>query len=198
MNNTVNLDKLIIHKVNDTEVTIFDVASWFIYYLPSVTGKSIQTLTYYSYVWYLAFNNIDDIKYVLFNANWEAWIGGPSNNDLYDWLPYNKHKSIAKRKIFAKKATLLIDNTELINTPNKTDSNGFRNNFKNNFKIDTHINDLLKQVAFTYAEYTWDELEALVHKEMPWIKSREGLYPWQTSNSIININDIFTYYSSLI
>ena len=43
-----------------------------------------------------------------------------------------------------------------------------------------------------------DELEQLNHTEMPWIKARKGLKPWQGCNNIIDENDMKIYYRSLM
>ena len=59
------------------EVTIFDVANYFLAH-ENMTHKKLQKLCYYAQAWYLAFNSKR-----LFYGNFEAWVHGPVNPDLY-------------------------------------------------------------------------------------------------------------------
>lgn len=51
----------------------------------NLTPKKIQKLVYYAYAWFIALNNqsSDDIRFVLFNEEPEAWIHGPVFPSLY-------------------------------------------------------------------------------------------------------------------
>ncbi len=58
-------------------ITIFEVANWFLS-RQSMTHKKLQKLCYYAQAWHLAlFQN------ELFTENFEAWVHGPVNKDLY-------------------------------------------------------------------------------------------------------------------
>lgn len=54
------------------------------------------------------------------------------------------------------------------------------------------------EVYAAYGDLTGDQLEQLNHSEMPWIKARQGLMPWQPSNKIIEERDMKEYYRSLL
>lgn len=55
-----------------------------------------------------------------------------------------------------------------------------------------------KDIFQSYGDLSGDELEKLNHTEMPWIKARAGLKPWQNSNTIISEDDMKEYYRSLM
>ena len=55
-----------------------------------------------------------------------------------------------------------------------------------------------REIYDSYGDLDGDELEQLNHTEMPWIKARKGLKPWQGCNNIIDENDMKIYYRSLM
>lgn len=55
-----------------------------------------------------------------------------------------------------------------------------------------------REIFEVYGAFNGDELEKINHQEMPWINARKGLKPWQSSNTIINEDDMKTYYRSLM
>lgn len=57
--------------------------------------------------------------------------------------------------------------------------------------------ELLEAVLDTYDEFSGNELEALTHKESPWINQRVGLGETESSNNIISKKDMEKYYSSI-
>lgn len=58
--------------------------------------------------------------------------------------------------------------------------------------------DFAREVFEAYGEFNGDELEKINHQEKPWINARKGLKPWQSSNAIINEDDMKIYYRGLI
>ncbi len=75
----------------DAKLTIFDAAKWFIENNDSVTPKKLQKLLYYLYAWGLVFLNedIDDLSDKVFSGEFEAWVHGPVNRDVYErYKPY--------------------------------------------------------------------------------------------------------------
>lgn len=58
--------------------------------------------------------------------------------------------------------------------------------------------DFMKKIYELYGKMSGDDLEFLTHKELPWVKAREGLKDWQSSNNIIDNDIMRTYYQSLI
>lgn len=56
---------------------------------------------------------------------------------------------------------------------------------------------LLNEVLDLYGEHSASYLEALTHKEFPWIEARKGLEPWERSNEEITHDSMIRFYSSL-
>ena len=67
-----------------------------------------------------------------------------------------------------------------------------------NVSIPKEFISFSREVFSSYGHMTGDELEALNHSEMPWIKARGNLKPWESSNNIIDENDMKEYYRSLL
>ncbi|MGY3775824.1 Panacea domain-containing protein [Helcococcus sueciensis] len=57
--------------------------------------------------------------------------------------------------------------------------------------------ELLESVWLTYGDKSANELEALTHKEAPWIKARNGIDDSELSNNIISPEDMKNYYYSI-
>ncbi len=57
--------------------------------------------------------------------------------------------------------------------------------------------ELLNSVWITYKDKSGNELEALTHTEMPWLKARLGLSENENSNQVISDADMEEYYSSI-
>lgn len=55
-----------------------------------------------------------------------------------------------------------------------------------------------REIYQVYGDLSGDDLERLNHSEVPWQKARKGIKPWQSSNAIINENDIKMYYRELM
>lgn len=55
-----------------------------------------------------------------------------------------------------------------------------------------------KEIYDSYGDLDGDELEKLNHSEMPWIKARGDLKPWQGSNQVISEDDMKEYYRSIM
>lgn len=55
-----------------------------------------------------------------------------------------------------------------------------------------------KEIFDSYGKFSGDELEKINHQEMPWIKARGDLKPWQNGNTVISEDDMKEYYRSLM
>lgn len=55
-----------------------------------------------------------------------------------------------------------------------------------------------QEIYNSYGHLTGDELEALNHTEMPWIRAREGYKPWENCNVVISEEDMKEYYRKMI
>lgn len=54
----------------------------------------------------------------------------------------------------------------------------------------------VNKVILYYGNFTADELEEMTHNEDPWKKARIGCKPYESSNQIIQDQDIIDYYSA--
>ncbi|MDX2776654.1 DUF4065 domain-containing protein [Streptomyces caniscabiei] len=64
-------------------------------------------------------------------------------------------------------------------------------------KISGELIELLESVWITYGGKGGNELEALSHKESPWIKARKDLSDFDASSESISPDDMKTYYRSI-
>ena len=55
-----------------------------------------------------------------------------------------------------------------------------------------------RQIYFSYGDLDGDDLERLNHTEMPWLKARGNLKPWQNCERVISEDDMKEYYRSLM
>lgn len=67
------------------EIITIDTISDYFLSKKGLTPKKLQKLVYYAYAWFIALNNqsADDIQYVLFDEEPEAWVHGPVFPSLY-------------------------------------------------------------------------------------------------------------------
>lgn len=64
-------------------------------------------------------------------------------------------------------------------------------------KIDSDILQLLEDVWDTYGENTGNALEALTHRELPWIEARRGYDSDERCVVVISPNTMASYYKSI-
>lgn len=56
---------------------------------------------------------------------------------------------------------------------------------------------LLESIYFTYGDKSANELEALTHQDLPWIKARMGCDPHEACTRPLNPEDMRSYYRSI-
>lgn len=61
-------------------------------------------------------------------------------------------------------------------------------------EIEKDITDFLDVIYSVYGKYSGNELEKLTHSELPWIKARCGLKPYEFSSNPILDEDIMKCY----
>ena len=124
----------------------------------------LQKLLYYSQAWHLAFTGEQ-----LFKEDFQAWIHGPVNREVYDF--YKESKTMYS----------LIYNGEVKDTEiaSKLDIN-----------VITHVNNILE----TYSPFSATELEIMTHNEDPWIVARKGYEPHERCAEIIDPQLMMSYY----
>lgn len=79
-------------------MNIEDVQNWFLS-RQEMSPKKLQKILYYAYSWGLVFFNedVENLKNVLFDAKFEAWVHGPVIREVYsEFAPYG-YEDIEKR-----------------------------------------------------------------------------------------------------
>ena len=66
-----------------------------------------------------------------------------------------------------------------------------------NVKVETKDEALLNDVWDTYGEYTGNALEALTHRELPWIEARRGYDPEERCTVVISPTTMASFYKSI-
>ncbi len=64
--------------------------------------------------------------------------------------------------------------------------------------IPEEFESFAREIYDSYGDLSGDELEQLNHTEMPWIKARAGLKPWQGCNNVIEEEDMKIFYRTLM
>lgn len=146
--------------------TVDNIADFFLS-KESISPKKLQKLVYYSYAWSIALLNDspENIQFKLFESDVEAWVHGPVVPELY-----RKYKDFGWQEIPQVK-----DFDESI--------------------FASEIPDILQQVWDVYGGFTGNQLEAISHKEMPWIEARKGIPVCMASSEIISDKNMFIYYN---
>lgn len=141
---------------------IYQIAKWFLEKSP-MNQKKLQKLCYYTQAWAYVFEN----KKI--NFEFEAWVHGPVNRDLWNKLRDYGYSEISVSVL---------------------------QNFACNF--DENTIDLLEQVWKVYGPLNAIELENLSHSEEPWENARKGYGTFEPSSEIISALDMREYYNSLV
>lgn len=149
------------------KATIHDVADFFLNRFQedegsSVTHLKLQKLCYYAQAWHLAFYGkplIDD--------EFEAWVHGPVNTELYDKYRDKSYQCIEPVDDF------------------------------NRERFTRKQLDLLEEVWDIYGGYDGRYLEQLTHQEEPWREARRGYSPGQRCTEAIDNGTMERYYKSL-
>jgi len=149
-------------------ITIFDVADYFLHRVEtdegsSITNLKLQKLCYYAQAWHLALYGKP-----LFDEDFEAWVHGPVNVELY-----NKYR---------------VHSWENLPPPENFDPSKF---------TDEQL-DFLDEIWDVYGIYDGKYLERLTHQEKPWQEAREGYGPTERCNEIISKGTMKNYYRSML
>lgn len=125
-----------------------------------------QKLLYYVQAWHLAF-----FGKPLFNQDFQAWIHGPVNREIYDI--YKDTKNLYSELFFEN----LIDQ-------------------KNIEKLTEEERNHIDTVLDSYANYSSTQLEIMTHNEDPWIETRKGLTAYERCEKIIPKEIMESYYKA--
>ncbi len=143
--------------------SVFDIANWFLS-KESMDHKKLQKLCYYAQAWSYVFNDK-----ALFDGEFEAWVHGPVNRQLWCELKAYGYRDIPKNKL---------------NTMSKS--------------VCEKTSEFLERIWVTYGEFEGYQLEQLTHQEEPWIKARDGISENQICTTDLDADVIKKYYSNLI
>ena len=127
----------------------------------SVSMLKLHKLLYYVQAWHLAFFNKR-----LFEGNFEAWVHGPANRQLFSRYHGRSMYSVVVKE------DLVYGFNEL--------SQAARN----------HIDNVLD----SYAHLSGSQLELLTHKESPWIEARGGLADNERCTTQIKEDSMAAFY----
>ncbi len=152
------------------KVTIFDVANWFLT-KESMTPKKLQKLCWYAYSWFIFLNNEEamSIESELFTAEFQAWVHGPVNPELYSKYREFGYDFIPQMN----EVETSLDNPETV-----------------------VIRIFLEEIYRVYGAYSADQLESITHQELPWQRARVGLAYHEPTNKIISNIDVFEEYAN--
>lgn len=127
----------------------------------------LQKLLYYTQAWNLALK-----KDRLFDSDFQAWIHGPVNRQVFDIYKDEKY-------LYSEINLDDIQSDEFKNLPEEV-----------KFHVD--------QVLDVYAGFSSTELERMTHEEEPWIKARNGYSDFQRCEETIDNNIMRDYYAARI
>lgn len=144
-------------------MTIFELADAFLSIEPQ-THKKLQKLCYYGYAWYLAQTDEE-----LFPNNFEAWVHGPVDPELYREYRHNRG---------------YVGDFSVI--PQYEGD------------VDADALSIAKWVYEAYGSYSGTDLEMQTHREDPWINARGNRQPWERCDARILTEDIKKYYRGLM
>jgi uncharacterized phage-associated protein len=158
------------HKEN--KMNIHDAADYIILKVSEAgAGLSmlkLQKLAYYSEAWCWALQGR-----ALTGSEFQAWIHGPVNRDLYDRFKDQKGLYSAATRGDIRKDF----------NPDTLDGDEKR-----------HIDSVLE----VYARFTGSQLETMSHEEFPWIEARKGYGPTERCEVAINPEHMKRYYSQRV
>ena len=144
-----------------------------------------------------------------------------SYGDIYDLansflvIESMTHKKLQKLCYYAKAWYLAVNDANIVSAPfeawvhgavqpqlyQKYRSYGFQPipmYIDSRHELPEEFLDFAREIFSSYGDLSGDELERLNHTEMPWIKARNGLMPWQHCETVIDEEDMKTYYRGLM
>lgn len=148
--------------------SIHDIADYVILHVKtedkyaSLINLKLQKLLYYIQAWSYGIN-----KRPFFKGDFEAWIHGPVNRDIYNRFNPTKYlySEINIDDCIKRDITLASEDSEFVNF-----------------------------ILENYLKYSAAELERLSHNEMPWIKTRGDLNVYERCDRIISPELMIEYY----
>lgn len=131
----------------------------------TLINLKLQKLLYYLQAWSLGINNERFL-----NCEFEAWVHGPVSRDLY-----NRFKASKTLYSFISKNDVDKENTSYMG-------------------IDEKDKNFINYILDNYAGFSGTELEAMTHKDLPWIEARHGIGPMDSCNQVISEDTMKEFY----
>jgi uncharacterized phage-associated protein len=128
----------------------------------------LQKLAYYAEAWRWAI-----AKHELSGAEFQAWVHGPVNRELYDRFK---------------------DTKSLYST---ADTSDIREDFDPD-SLDPEERGHVDAVLEVYAAFTGSQLEAMTHNEFPWTEARKGYRSTERCEVAIKTEHMQQYYGARI
>lgn len=131
-------------------------------------------------------------------ANFFLTKEGITNKKLQKLCYYAQawYYALYNQELFTEKIEAWVHGPVIPELYNKYANMGYNEIKKNNQipEMDDNTKKFLDQIWNIYGELDGDQLEALTHREDPWINARHGLDPKTPSNNIISLEDMGRYY----
>lgn len=126
----------------------------------------LQKLLYYIQAWHLAF-----FKKRAFDSEFQAWIHGPVNREIYDLYKDKKYLY----------SEMNLDDIDDVDVMSKIDD-----------ELKIHVDTILE----AYAKYSGIQLEIMTHNEYPWLEARKGYKTNERCEVPISDSSMIEYYGS--
>lgn len=152
------------------EIDVDDVCDYVIQRLSEAGVRlnilKLHKILYYIQAWHLAFG-----KGRCFDSDFQAWIHGPVSRPIYDRFKDTKsmYSAVRPRDVRVGFAAGTLPKA-----------------------IRRHVDKVLE----AYADFTDDQLEAMTHRERPWIAARGGRDPGERCEDVISDDLMKRYYSA--
>jgi uncharacterized phage-associated protein len=149
---------------------INDVADFIICHLcesgVAINVLKLQKLLFYTQAWHMAFNEGKP----LFEGEFQAWINGPVNREIYNRFIRSKgmYSELNQGDAISSSWESLIEKEKL------------------------HI----REVLGVYGPLTDSQLVALTHREKPWIEARGGISEGERCENVINEQTMTNFYKA--
>jgi uncharacterized phage-associated protein len=136
----------------------------------NISVLKAQKLLYYVQSWHIVFND----RKPLFDDDFQAWVHGPVCTNVFSYHKYTLKKTmyddIRHEEIHARDFSSVTS------------------------EIADHVGSILE----TYGKFSGAQLEALTHREKPWLDARKGLKPFEPSSNPISKESIYDFYSKMV
>lgn len=159
------------------QISIIELSEFIVKKLNShgepISNKKLNKLLYYMQGWHYAYFGYNIYKN---NQLPKAWVHGPVYTDVYHNFKAHGYGNIDLLDLSKGDDFVVVDD---------------------NLPISTEQKELLSQVLKVYGSKSSFELEQKTHHESPWIETRKGLQPHESSTKNITASLITEYFSSL-